>query len=266
MKLTPYVFNKLRLKYLGAALLSLPLLPFMYLDGLRIRSKVPKLPEAKHPRGTVLRTNNKAYQLLILGESTVAGVGVATHEEGYAGVLAAQLSELLNKTIHWEVFAKSGYTTKQVAEHILPTLPEKNYHLIVVGLGGNDAFTLNTPWHWRNHIDMLIVDLKLLFPNTPIYFANMPPIKEFVAFTPLIKLTIGNLVELLGDELKALVTHKDQVYYNDDVIRFKTWTERYKLDNPVQDFFSDGVHPSQLTYALWAKDSALFIHRQNILS
>lgn len=238
----------------------------MYLDGLRIRSKVPKLPEAKEPQGTCSKKNTEEYQLLIIGESTVAGVGVKTHDEGYAGVLAKQLSDLLNKTIHWEVHAKSGYTTKQVSELILPKLPNKTVDLIVVGLGGNDAFTLNTPWSWRRHVDQLIKRLEEQFPVTPIYFANMPPIKEFLAFTPLIKGTIGNLVEVLGSELKDLAAEKELVYYNDDIIRFNTWTERYKLDNPVQDFFSDGVHPSQLTYELWAKDSAHFISRQKILS
>ncbi len=263
--MTPFVFSKLRLKYLGGALLSLPLLPLMYLDGLRIRSKVPKLPEAKEPKGTVIKDISPAYKLLIIGESTVAGVGVTTHREGFAGVLATQLSERLQKTIHWEVFAKSGFTTKQVSQYIIPKLPKKEYDLIVVGLGGNDAFTLNSPWKWRRHISALIDQLEQQFPGTPVYFANMPPIKEFIAFTPLIKLTIGNLVELLGLELKDLVAAKDQVYYNHDIIRFKTWTERFGLNNPVQDFFSDGVHPSQLTYELWAKDSAHFISQQGIL-
>ena len=238
----------------------------MYLDGLRIRSKVPKLPEAKEPQGTFLIKNAEESQVLIIGESTVAGVGVSTHDQGYAGVLAKQLSERLNKTIHWEVHAKSGYTTKQVSQLILPKVPKKTFDLIVVGLGGNDAFTLNTPWRWRRHIDQLIKKLDEQYPGTPVYFANMPPIKEFIAFTPLIKGTIGNLVEVLGSELKDLVADKERVFYNDDIIRFKTWTERYELDNPVQDFFSDGVHPSQLTYELWAKDSAHFISRQNILS
>ena len=69
-------------RYFLLAFFSIPLLPFMYLDGRRIRSKVPKLPEAKEPEGVVEKPNTHFLKLLILGESTVAGVGVdAGHEE-----------------------------------------------------------------------------------------------------------------------------------------------------------------------------------------
>lgn len=237
----------------------------MYIDGLRIRSKVPKLPEAKNPEGSVIVQGKGAYHILILGESTVAGVGVATHQEGYAGVLAARLSEQLNTSIHWKVYAKSGYTTRQVISRILPTLPLEQFDLIVVGLGGNDAFTLNTPWAWQAHLNELISKLKGQYPNTPIYFTNMPPIKEFIAFTPLIKLTIGNLVELLGQVLTSIARKRKQVFYNSDIISLKTWTRRFNLENPVDEFFSDGVHPSKLTYQTWAIDSAHYITKHAII-
>jgi hypothetical protein len=71
--------------------------------------------------------------------------------------------------------------------------------LIVIGLGGKDAFTLSDQRNWSLHIRSLVIELKRRFGETPIVFINMPPIKAFPAFTPLIKYSIGNLVEILGD-------------------------------------------------------------------
>ena len=84
----------------------------------------------------------------------------------------------------------------------------------------------------------------------------MPPIKEFPAFTPLIKVTIGNLVEILGHELSSLVKSYDKVFYCEDNITLDEWIDKFDYPLTKEDFFSDGVHPSKLTYQAWAKDVA----------
>ncbi|MBV6644815.1 MAG: hypothetical protein KI790_05175 [Cyclobacteriaceae bacterium] len=87
----------------------------------------------------------------------------------------------------------------------------------------------------------------------------MPPIKEFPAFTPLIKFTIGNLVEILGTELHGAAKHLPKVFYNHDVITLENWMNDIGIEASRADFFSDGVHPSELTYQIWAKDMANWI-------
>lgn len=77
--------------------------------------------------------------------------------------------------------------------------------LIVIGIGGNDAFELSTPKKWIKDVRELIKSLRVKFENVPILFIHMPLIKEFPAFTSLIKFTIGNLVHIPGDELEKIV-------------------------------------------------------------
>ena len=38
-------------KYVIGALMAIPLLPIMFIQALRIRAKIPKLPEAEGPQG-----------------------------------------------------------------------------------------------------------------------------------------------------------------------------------------------------------------------
>jgi len=251
-----------QLKYLVSAVAIFPFLPLMYLQGKNIRRKVPKLPEAGGPNGMEQIGAEKTIRLITIGESTIAGVGAPSHQEGFTGTLAKSLSEKLKVNTKWEVFAKSGYTAAKVKEQLIPKTKTSEADIIVIGLGGNDAFTLNSPAQWRKDINALIHEVKALFIDIPIVFINMPPIKSFPAFTPLIKLSIGNLVELLGNELEAITSNHENVYYYGRKITFDDWSERFGMENQPEKYFSDGVHPSLITYQIWAKDVADYIHKE----
>lgn len=194
----------------------------------------------------------------------MAGVGVLTHDEGFAGHLAKALNTRLNIGIKWRVYAKSGYNASEVKSKILPLITQESPDLIVLGIGGNDAFELNSPRKWKKAVYEIISDLKSRFGNVPIVFANMPPIKEFPAFTKLIKFITGNLVEMLGMELTTVVSQFENVFYSSNVIVLEEWVDRLSLNESVTDFFSDGVHPSRLTYEVWANDLSDFLVQNTV--
>ena len=249
----------MRPKYLFGSLVSIPLLPLMYYQGKKIKESVPRLPEAINPSGYVDMGAKKTKNILLIGESTFAGVGVSTHEDGFCGTFSKELAHNINENIRWEVLAKSGYTAGKVGRELIPQINAKELDLIIIGLGGNDAFTLNSPKKWGRNVKKLISLIREKFPNTPIFLTNMPPIKEFPAFTKTIKLVVGNLVEILGETLDEIANDEKLVYYNDEVVTISTWTKRYNIENNISNFFSDGVHPSQLTYQTWAVDFAKFV-------
>jgi lysophospholipase L1-like esterase len=237
----------------------------MAIQGKRIRASVPRLPPAKGASGYIGAGKAQPLRLITLGESTIAGIGVETHAEGFSGTLARALADQLGKPVEWKVYAKSGYTAERVTEKLVPQITETNIDLIVIGLGGNDAFHLNSPWRWRRSIRELIAALRQRFPETPVLFANMPPIKSFPAFTPLIKRVVGSHVEWLGQALGHVVQPLPNVFYYARVITLEDWRDRLGVSAPPADFFSDGVHPSALTYQVWAQDVAGYIRRLGIL-
>lgn len=250
----------MNIKYFFGAVITIPLLPVMYYQSKQIMNNVPTLPEAKGAEGEchlITRTNNNKLKIISIGESTIAGVGVETHSEGFTGTFANEISRLFVSNVTWKVYARNGYTAKRVVHKLIPEITEKEADLIIIGLGANDAFTLNRPSKWKNEISTLIESLKSKFPKAILIFLNMPPIKEFPAFTPLIKFTIGNLVAILGEELEKLVNNYENVFYFGEQITLKTWINKFGLNKGIADFFSDGVHPSKLTYQIWAKDIAM---------
>ena len=199
------------LKYYLGVIISAPLLPILFLQGKKIRKNVPKLPEARNPKGYIKTDSKKTLKILVIGESTIAGIGVDFHENGFTGALAKEISAKTNHSILWRVYAKSGYTAKLVRKRLVPKIVDSTADIIVIGLGGNDAFKLNSPEIWMLNVNHLIRDLKRKFPKTPIYFTNMPPIKEFPAFTRIIKFVIGNLVEILGNKLYKKTKNKSYI-------------------------------------------------------
>ncbi len=256
----------MNIKYLLGAIVTIPLLPLMYIQGKQIRKKIPSLPEAEGREGVSSISSKKRLSLITIGESTMAGVGVDTHKEGFTGMLAEDLSTKLNIQICWKVYAKSGYTAKDVLQKIIPKIDENKVDILIVGLGGNDAFRLNTPKKWKSHILNIINALKNKFENAIIVFINMPPIKEFTAFTPLMKFTLGNLVTLFGEELEKVIDDHKEVYFHSQCITLEDWINKMDSNAKPSDFFSDGVHPSKLTYQTWAKDISDFISNdQNIV-
>ncbi len=255
---------KHRIKFIAGLIVSIPLLPIIFFQGKKIRKEVPRLPEAEQPEGILDLGFQSSKNILFLGESTVAGVGVRTHKEGFAGSTSEELARLFQKNLNWKVVARSGYTANLIRTKLLRKIGGFEPDLIILGLGGNDAFTLNNPWKWRKQIVELIRAIQLIYSGTPIVFTNMPPIKEFPAFTGSIKFVVGNLIEILGTELNILKNQFNGVFYSSEVIRIEEWIHLLSDTQKPSDFFSDGVHPSKLTYQTWGKEIARFIYKSEV--
>ncbi|MEH7444262.1 SGNH/GDSL hydrolase family protein [Bacillus sp. JJ1122] len=247
----------MRLRYMFGSVIIIPFLPFLYLQGKRVRARTPRLPEAEGNTGSVRLEGDREFRIIFLGESSIAGVGVNHHVDGFAGAFAKELAAKMNTTVHWEVYAKSGYTLKKVNENIVPEIPDQMVDLVVVGLGANDAFALNNPWSWQKQSEKLVSDLRSKFEDVPIVFGNMPPIKDFPAFPLLMRVFIGNLVDILGNELLATASKFEGVHYSNAKMRVKDWKVKFNVEAGA--FFSDGVHPSKLTYGLWASELSAFV-------
>ena len=252
-----------QLIYSGLSLLLLPCLPFVAYLGRRVKASVPALPEAAHARIGQIKGNEVMIRLLTLGESSMAGVGVTDHHDGITGQIAQQLHERTGKTITWQVLAKNGANAKKTVHQFSSQAPQEAVDWIVIGLGGNDTFEWNSPLTFRKHMKRLIEVVQIHQPTAKILLINMPPVADFPAFPPLLQFFMGRLVQLHGSALTSLPSQYSNVFYMDNTIRLKDWMQNGVYQ--ASDFFSDGVHPSALTYALWGKSIATFCHTVDLI-
>jgi lysophospholipase L1-like esterase len=240
-------------------------LPALYRQGNRVKKEIPILKEASGPQGRVLHSGSKAFQLLTLGESTIASPGMGSHERGFTGNLARQLARQLDRDVTWRVYAQGGLNARKVRERLFPWIAEKDADLIVIALGGNDAFEFCPIWKWQKEIRALCRGLQARFPGVPIAFTNMPPVRQFPAFTPLMQQVFGDQMDLLRMALAEWVERNPDIYFNAEPTDLEAWQTRHGMKGATADFFSDGVHPSALTYEVWAKDFVAFLLEQKAL-
>src|SRR6476659_6578516 len=111
--------------------------PLLVMQAVLTRRRAPLLPEASGDRrgsfgrGPVLR-------VLIVGDSSGAGVGVPTQDLALAGHLTRTLAEAAQAEVRWHLVARTGITSAQALDLVRQERPEPADVAVVV-LGVNDV-------------------------------------------------------------------------------------------------------------------------------
>ena len=249
----------MRKNYFLHLLKSIPLLPIIYFQGKKIKKEIQFLPEANDPEGSININSNQTLEVLFIGESSFAGVGSDFHQNSFAGYYSKELSATFNSNINWKVYAKSGYNVGKVNQFIVPEIYENQCDLLVIGIGANDSFEFTQPKKWLKNIQLLINSLRKKFPETPISFAQLPTIEAFPALTKEMQFVLGNHKDLLAQYLYSQTSKNKNIYFPTNKVDIQKWMKLLNDNQTIADFFSDGIHPSELTYKMWTKESVQFL-------
>ena len=236
--------------YIFGGIIILPVVPFLYWQGQRVRKQVGRLPDAAGETVGQFGEAAEILTLLAIGESTVAGVGAKNHAEALGGQLAKYLSLETGKSVRWHVLGESGITVGEALERLVPKLPESTMDFVVVALGGNDTFKVSSPNRWRNGLTTLIQTLKEKYPNAKILLANTPRVKDFTALPKALKFVLWRISHLHHLNAKSLTKGMENAFYYDEA------------GTVADGFFSDGVHPSAHGYALWSEAMIKFLMKK----
>jgi lysophospholipase L1-like esterase len=238
--------NQLQRKFIVNGILISPVLPFLYLQGQFTRWKVGKLPDAQgNTSGEVIR-NNGVTNLLVIGESTVAGVGAKNHAEALTGRFAEHLSRKTGKTVRWHALGVSGITIHRTIRELVPKIPNAKFDAILIGLGGNDVFGLSSPKKWRDGLSKLIGIFREKYPESTIYVANVPMVREFIGLKNPLRFVLSRVAKMHHFNSLDLISSLENVYYYQPRSRFEA------------EHFSDGIHPSAHGYDKWAEEMVEF--------
>lgn len=249
----------MRKKYFIHLLKSIPFLPIIYFQGKKIKKEIQFLPEAKDPEGSMNINSDQTLKVLFIGESSFAGVGSDFHKNSFAGHFSRELSAAFTYNIDWKVYAKTGYNVEKVHQRIIPKIIETQCDLVVIGIGANDSFEFTQPKKWLDNIQLLIDSLRNKFPETPISFAQLPTIEAFPALTKEMQFVLGNHKDLLAQYLYCQASKNKNIYFPTNKVDIQKWMKLLNDNQTISDFFSDGIHPSELTYKMWAKESVQFL-------
>lgn len=214
--------------------------PVAAAQGIWLRTTTTMAPPATGP--TSGRTGSgpgAPLALAVLGESTAAGCGVDSHQDGFTGSLAGELARRTGRAVQWQVVGRFGATSRRIRYRLLPQVGD-GLDVAVLLAGGNDVLSGRAPQEWREHLSA-VVD-ELLERADHVVVTGIPPFQLF-----------PSMPATLGRELARRAVRLDQVSREVCADRpGTTWVTMEELPRP-EFFASDRFHLSGAGYRRWAE-------------
>ena len=216
------------------------LFPVLLYQGKRARRTTPRLPEAGGAPCGQYGEGAPARRVLVIGESTAAGVGVETHDQGLASQLAREIHGRTGQTIAWHTFGVNGIRLGALVRKLETTeLPEAD--VVLLSMGVNDTTGFTPRFRFRRQLRAL---RQLLAPrySGPILLLSVPPMHRFTALPSPLRYVMGWRAMQLDKIYQQLARDAAADFRH---LNYPTLTDPDLLA-------SDGYHPSPKGYAFIA--------------
>jgi lysophospholipase L1-like esterase len=239
-------------------LIALPLLPWLLIQGRRTRRITPRLPEAMGPTigqaqiAGSTEPPQRPLALLTIGESPVAGVGVATHYEAITGQFAAALAMRLQRTVTWQAVGENGATLSDAVKTMLPQVASQKVDIVLIAFGVNDTTAFRSCNRYRAELLQLMRDLQAHLDPRLIVISGIPPIHAFPALPEPLRYVLGLKAKALDETVEQLIAELPA-----DLGQLRVTRVPILIDiNDHALMASDGYHPSASGVSLWARQLA----------
>jgi lysophospholipase L1-like esterase len=234
--------------------------PLLFWQGRQVRREAPRLPEPTGPRLGLAGQERHGgamprLRLLIVGDSSGAGVGAATQEEALAGRLSQALTRRLKAPVAWQLVARTGWTTADAIAGLRELsaqgrLPPAD--VMVTALGVNDAVRQTSPRRWTAQLDALEACARELAGVHQVVATAVPPMDRFPLLPQPLRWVLGQSARALDAALVQWTADSGTRAY----FELPYDPER---DDVRQLMASDGFHPGPPLYQRWGEALALQI-------
>jgi lysophospholipase L1-like esterase len=230
--------------------LKLVLSPLLIAQAMATRRRAPVLPEAAGPREGRLGGRGPELRVLIAGDSSAAGVGVAHQDQSVAGHFTRTLHPRIARPLAWTLRARSGLTTRQVHELLRADRPPAA-HIAVVITGVNDVIDQLPSQRAVAHRAALADWLLAERLAAHVVFAPLPPIHQFPLLPQPLRRVMGDDARRHNDALAAWARTRADVS-----------CVPIPLTLGPDTMASDGFHPGEPVYRVCGEALAAFVAEQ----
>jgi lysophospholipase L1-like esterase len=200
-----------------------------------VQRKALRLPEAAGPREGRAGEGDEKMRLVIVGDSSAAGVGVAHQSHALAWPLADEVAKRVGGAVRWQLLAKTGICASEAIE-LVSQSRMRPADVAVIVLGVNDV-TSQTP------ADRFVQNLEKLarvVGARRAVFAGLPPMHLLSAVPHPLRWYLGRYSRWLDAALRDWCKTQDLGYCASD------WATDPRL------LADDGYHPGPKLYPQWA--------------
>ena len=167
--------------------------PVLLAQGAWLLKTIPRLPEPSGAR-TGTRGDGPPLRLLVVGDSSGAGVGVETQDEALLGQTVQRLAE--RYTVTYRLVARNGSTLPRTKGHLEKLAPEP-FDVAVTAIGINDIIGGQGDAAWMASYRDLVRLLRERFGVRHVVASGLPPIGRFPAIPNPLRWVLGRQADAL---------------------------------------------------------------------
>jgi len=145
-----------------------------------MRRSIPILPDAAQPWTGSLEAPDPV-RLLVLGDSTAAGVGAHTQDDALPGNIARELHTHWGRGSTWNAIGENGATAQDIVQRYLTSATVAEYDLIFLSIGANDALHIRSRGAFRRDVRVILRRLRARNPRAFILVSSLPAFFRFEA-------------------------------------------------------------------------------------
>lgn len=219
-------------------------------QGTRIRSNTQRMNPPFH-KGILHKKGNSTkpeLNILLVGDSSAAGVGVDNIEQSLAGHLCRLLNELTKRSINIRIAGSNSATAAQLRDYVVPNLKHDSYDYIILNVGTNDAKNFHSGSKFCKNFGTLLYALKSKWPEAQIIWSGIIDLEE-------LELLPKPLNRILG--IRSRILNQNGEILCEERSAHAPGNKDWKVI--PENFSKDGFHANSLGYERWANGMCNYI-------
>lgn len=193
-------------------------------------------------------------RLVVLGDSTAAGVGALTVAGSLPVLVAERVADTLDRPVDVLGHGVSGARTQDVRADQIPLLAAIDGHdpdVVVVAVGSNDVTHLTPPWTLRERSAALLAEAADAAGGAPVVLAGIPQFRGVGAIPQPLRSIVVAYAGPLRDAQRAAVAEARRGGAD---VRFVDIAREAspRFAGVPEAMSADEYHPSAVGYGFWA--------------
>ncbi len=231
------------------AIFSWVMLPVYVWQGIAVRLRIERLLPADVATSGLVGAGyaGAPVRLLVLGDSTVASVGMETLGETFAYQVAEAVAVRHRRPVAWRSIGANSATSGALRDHVVPHVEPRDFTHVFVCVGINDMKNFHLVSQFKKTFGTLLYALRTRFNEAEIIWTPIPDMRDCPALPKLLAQVLAARADLIN-AMGVRLCQERRVTATDPVAR---------VDPSC--FARDGFHPNGKGYRVWAEHAAQWI-------
>jgi len=186
-------------------------------------------------------------ELVILGDSTVAGVGSPTRDESLAVLVAQRVADAEGRPVHVIGYGVSGARTADVTSEQIPRVLDEGVDVVAVVVGSNDVTHATSPGAMEDRTVAMLRAARER-AEAPVVLGGIPRFQTVPALLQPLRTVVDTYAAPLRNaQRQAVEIVEDRVSFVDIAAEASP-----RFVGVPDAMSSDGFHPGPVGYGFWA--------------